>query len=100
MIRLVPNQSGAIKRAPLVEFIFNGRAVSGHVGETVFTALTRAGILQLREAPEDGAPRGAFCCMGLCQECVVEIAGKSVESCRQPVLDGLVVLSVKRDKHG
>ncbi len=100
MIRLVPNQSGSIQRAPLVAFTFNGRAVSGHMGETVFTALTRSGILHLRDAPEDGAPRGAFCCMGLCQECVVEIAGTSVESCRQPVSDGLVVLSVKRGQHG
>lgn len=100
MIRLVPDQSGSIQRAPFVEFTFNGQAISGHMGETVFTALTRAGVLHLRNAPEDGAPRGAFCCMGLCQECVVEIAGVSVESCREPVSEGLVVLSLTRDKHG
>ncbi|MEH6725479.1 MAG: (2Fe-2S)-binding protein [Hyphomicrobiales bacterium] len=100
MIRLVPNQSDSIQRAPLVAFTFNGRAISGHRGEAVFTALTRAGVLHLRDAPEDGAPRGAFCCMGLCQECVVEIAGNSVESCRQPLSEGLAVLSVTRGKHG
>nr|WP_306268862.1 (2Fe-2S)-binding protein [Pararhizobium sp. IMCC3301] len=100
MIRLVPDHSGSIQRAPFVEFTFNGRAISGHMGETVFTALTRAGVLYLRNAPQDGAPRGAFCCMGLCQECVVDVAGVSVESCRQLVSDGLVVLSVTRDKDG
>lgn len=100
MIRLVPNHSGLIQRASSVEFTFDGRGISGHLGETVLSALNRAGVLHLRDAPEDGTPRGAFCCMGLCQECVVKVDGISVESCRQHVSDGLIVRSVTRDKHG
>lgn len=100
MIRLVPNHSGAIKHAPRVEFTFDGRIISGHQGETVLTALMRAGVLHLRDAPADGMARGAFCCMGLCQECVVEVGGANVESCRQRVSDGLVVQSIRCDKHG
>ena len=29
--------------------------------------------------------------MGLCQECVVLVAGRRVEACRLPVAEGLVV---------
>jgi len=100
MIRLVPNQSGAVKRTPQFKFLFDGQPVLAHQGETVLAALMRAGIKHLRNAPTDGSPRGAFCCMGLCQECVVLVDGSIVESCRQLVADGLVVTRVLGGKHG
>ncbi|MEP1765499.1 MAG: (2Fe-2S)-binding protein [Sulfitobacter sp.] len=99
MIRLLPDQSALITRTAPVEFSFDGRSVLGHDGETVLAALLRSDHAYLRDAPEDGAPRGAFCCMGLCQECVVEIDGLLVESCRLRVSSGLVVRSLKREKH-
>lgn len=91
MIRLVANQAALIKRAPKVGFTFDGEAVQGHAGETLAAALMRAGHLTLRRAPNDGAPRGAFCCMGLCQECTVRIGGQITEACRTEVTDNLVV---------
>lgn len=100
MIRLVPDQSGLITRAAPVAFSFDGRSVTAHLGETVLAALMRAGEMHLRDAPEDGGPRGAFCCMGLCQECLVLVDGIRIESCRQHVSDGLSVQSLKRSKHG
>jgi predicted molibdopterin-dependent oxidoreductase YjgC len=96
MIRLVPDQSALITRTDPVIFTFDGHPVAAHSGETVLAALTRAGIHHLRDAPNDDAPRGGFCCMGLCQECVVQIDGLRVESCRQQVSDGLSVLSLKQ----
>jgi predicted molibdopterin-dependent oxidoreductase YjgC len=95
MIRLVPDQSQQIRRAAEVEFTFDGVPVRAHVGDTIAVALMRAGQLYLRDAPRDDAPRGAFCCMGLCQECVVRIDGGLVESCCEVVRDGLVVQSLK-----
>jgi aerobic-type carbon monoxide dehydrogenase small subunit (CoxS/CutS family) len=53
------------------------------------------GINHLRDAPMDGKPRGAFCCMGLCQECVVKVDGKLVESCETIATDGLIVQSLR-----
>jgi predicted molibdopterin-dependent oxidoreductase YjgC len=99
MIRLVPDQSGQIRRSEDVSFTFDGQPVAAHAGETVLSALTRAGIVHLRDAPEDGAPRGAFCCMGLCQECTVRIDGCQIESCRVHVTDGLRVSSLKQAGH-
>ncbi len=96
MIRLRPDQSGLITRTAPVEFTFDGQLILGHEGETVLAALLRSGETYLRDAPEDGAPRGAFCCMGLCQECVVQVDGLHIEGCRLPVSAGLSVQSLKR----
>lgn len=91
MIRLVPNQAHQIERAAMVTFTFDGIPVTGHVGESLVAALVRAGHLTLRRAPADDAPRGAFCCMGLCQECAVVVEGQIVEACRTRVTPNLVV---------
>lgn len=91
MIRLVPNQARQIKRSEKVTFTFDGTPVIGHAGESLVAALMRAGYLALRNAPNDAAPRGAFCCMGLCQECAVRIEGQIVEACRTDVTPGLIV---------
>jgi succinate dehydrogenase/fumarate reductase-like Fe-S protein len=91
MIRLVPNQAARIRRSERVTFTFDGMPVEGHSGESLVSALLRADHLSLRHAPNDTAPRGAFCCMGLCQECAVVIHGQIVEACRTGVAAGLVV---------
>jgi len=94
MIRLVPNHADQIKRSEKVTFTFEGTPVDGHVGEMLVAALLRANILTLRQAPNDAAPRGAFCCMGLCQECAVVVQGQIVEAYRTEVSHDLVVKQV------
>ncbi len=91
MIRLVPNHADQIQRSAQVRFTFDGTPVQGHMGETLVSALLRAGHMRLRQAPNDHAPRGAFCCMGLCQECAVVIDGQIVEACRTEVSSDLIV---------
>lgn len=91
MIRLVPNHAALIERSKQVSFTFDGTPVTGHAGESLAAALLRAGHLKLHDAPNDAAPRGAFCCMGLCQECAVVINGQVVEACRTDVSAELAV---------
>jgi predicted molibdopterin-dependent oxidoreductase YjgC len=43
-------------------------------GDTIAAALTRAGILSLRRSRR-GMPRGFYCGIGLCHECLVTLAG-------------------------
>lgn len=88
-MRLIPDQSGRIVRRETVTFTFAGETMTGHRGETVAAALWRAGRLALRVGPEDGAPRGAFCLIGLCQECLVEVDGVRIESCRLALDEGM-----------
>lgn len=76
-----------------IEFAFDGAPVIGFAGDTVAVALLAAGIRTLRQGAEGGGPRGLFCAMGVCQECVVVVDGANVEACRLPVSDGLDVRS-------
>ena len=48
---------------------------------SVAGALLEAGILRLRSSPRNGAPRGAFCFMGVCQECAILIDGRVQQAC-------------------
>ncbi len=73
-----------------VEFMFDGCSFTAIEGQSVAAALLAAGIRHLRDAP-DGSPRGAFCFMGLCQECLVEVEGVTIEACRLRVTPGLEV---------
>lgn len=95
MIRLIPNSANQIKRAEEICFKFDDQLIKAHKGETILVALMKNGIHHLRDAPTDGKPRGAFCCMGLCQECVVKVDGKLVESCETIATDGLIVQSLR-----
>ena len=96
MFKLAPNHQNDIVRTSKVSFTFDGKSLLAHEGESLAAALIRAKLLHLPDAPTGGAPRGVFCCMGLCQECVVQVGGKTIESCRLPVSQDLQVISLRR----
>lgn len=77
---------------PKLAFSFEGRTIQGFAGESVAAALLRAGIAGTRMAPQAGEPRGYYCGMGVCWECVVEIEGEgTARGCLYPAREGLVV---------
>jgi len=78
-------------RGQTVSFSFDDVTVTGFAGETLAAALLAAGIRALGRNPVDGTPRGLFCAMGACQECVVLVDGSTAEACRTRVRDGMVV---------
>jgi len=80
-------------RGASVDFYFDGRVVTGRSGQSVAIALWDAGIRALRRSPVDSAPRGMFCAIGICQECVVMIDGVRRPSCVTVVQPGMRVLS-------
>jgi predicted molibdopterin-dependent oxidoreductase YjgC len=79
----------------MVSFRFDGETLTASEGETLAAALYAQGRRTLRVSRDDGGPRGAFCFMGVCQECVVSIDGRLTEACRTSVHEGLVVESVR-----
>jgi sarcosine oxidase subunit alpha len=64
-----------IDRRPAVPITVNGRALAAIPGETVLAALIAAGIKVLKKSNVRGEPRGPFCGMGVCYECLVTING-------------------------
>mgnify|MGYP001159265078 CR=1 FL=1 len=75
----------------VVRFTFAGREVEARAGDTVAMALWRGGEVTLRASSRDGAPRGAFCHMGVCYECLCRVGGRLVRGCTTLVRDGMQV---------
>ncbi len=67
----------------------DGIAFQAIAGETVATALVANGFKIFRYSPRDNKPRGPFCLMGSCQECIVRIDGAIMNSCLTPVREGM-----------
>jgi predicted molibdopterin-dependent oxidoreductase YjgC len=80
-----------ISRPPHVEIIVNGQPIRAFPGESVAAALFASGIYHLRSSCRLGDARGMYCLMGSCQECVVVIDGRRVESCRERVREGMII---------
>jgi glycine/D-amino acid oxidase-like deaminating enzyme len=79
--------------AEAVGITFDGSPISALPGETVAAALSAAGILAFRRTAS-GAPRGLFCGMGACFDCLVTIDGKANQrACLAKVAPGMVVES-------
>lgn len=72
-------------------FWCDGQEIRAAEGESVAVSLRRNNIRVLGRSPVDDTPRGVFCMMGVCQECVVRIDGKTANACRQIVRQGMRV---------
>ena len=85
---------GRVRR---IAFLFDGEPVEAREGDTVATALLAAGAGATRTTTVSGVARGAYCMMGVCFECLVEIDGvPNRQGCLVAVTDGMRV----RRQHG
>lgn len=79
--------------AEAVSITFDGRPIPALPGETVAAALSAGGILAYRRTAS-GAPRGLWCGMGACFDCLVTIDGRANQrACLAKVAPGMVVES-------
>lgn len=77
---------------PEVTFMLNGARATARAGDTVMAALLDNGTLIARRSPVSGEPRGAYCMMGVCFECLVTIDGiGNRQGCLVMVRDGMTV---------
>ena len=75
-----------------VAITFEGAEIAAREGDSVAAALLAAGIAATRTTPVSGAPRGPFCMMGVCFECLVEIDGEANrQACMVQVREGMAV---------
>lgn len=75
-----------------VTFTFEGQIITAQPGETIAAALAAAGIRHLRNSVVSGEPRGIFCMMGACFDCLVEVDGQpNRQACMTPVSQDLAV---------
>lgn len=78
----------------------DGRELAAKACDSVAAALIAHGIVVARRTPVSGAPRGPYCMMGVCFECLVTIDGApNRQACMVEVSEGMRVEtgSGKRD---
>jgi len=69
----------------------DGAALPANAGQTVAAVLIAAGRLAWNRSAA-GAPRGVFCGMGVCYDCVVTVDGMPDQrACATPALPGMQV---------
>jgi len=68
----------------------DGVSIEAIEGEPIAAALMAAGCMVLRRTPRSGSPRGVFCAVGRCTDCVMTVNGiANVRTCVTPVEAGM-----------
>jgi predicted molibdopterin-dependent oxidoreductase YjgC len=89
------------RRGEAVSIVVDGVACRAYRGETVAAALLANGRQRLRLTRRTRAPRGVFCGMGICFDCVATINGvANVRSCMTRVEDGMTIVTGITDEAG
>lgn len=81
-------------------FTFDGRPVAFVPGQTVGAALVADGVLSWRTTRQHSRPRGIFCGIGVCFDCLITVAGQpNQRACLVLASDGLVVSTQEGTGH-
>lgn len=76
---------------PRITFTLDGETIEAFENETLLAALMSARGWSLRQTECAHTPRGMFCGMGVCMDCVVHVEGEGiVRACMFIVRQGLV----------
>jgi hypothetical protein len=79
-------------RGRRVQILVDGQPVPAFEGESVAASLLASGRRGLRVTPERNEPRGMYCGIGVCFDCVMTFDGhRAARACMTPVCDGLRV---------
>jgi hypothetical protein len=80
-----------LERGPAVTVLLEGRPTTAYLGETVATVLLAEGHLATRTTV-GGEPRGVFCGMGVCFDCLVVVDGvPNTRACMTWVSEGMQI---------
>jgi predicted molibdopterin-dependent oxidoreductase YjgC len=76
--------------AGYLRFTFDGEEMRVREGQTVAAALLSVGRRAWRFTSRRGEPRGLFCGMGMCYDCLVRVDGRAnVLACQTLVVEGM-----------
>jgi len=88
--RLPPTQDPiAPAAADALHIELDGTTVDGLRGQTIAGVLLGSGVLAWRRTSRTGSPRGVFCGIGVCFDCIVTVNGqRDVRACQRRASDG------------
>lgn len=83
---------GKQEKGRIVTFTYNGKPMQGYEGEPIAAALKAAGVMIHRYTKKQHKPRGIFCAIGRCTDCVMVVNGKpNIRTCVTPLEEGMTV---------
>lgn len=75
-----------------MNFTYDGQVLQGIEGEPISAALRAAGVMTHRYTKKRHEPRGVFCAIGRCTDCVMVVDGKpNIRTCITPLKEGMDV---------
>ena len=91
-MRIMEHPILPIPKKNKVTIYYNGKALPALEGEPVASALMAAGIRSMRTTPKLHEPRGIFCAIGRCTDCMMIVDGiPNTRTCVTMVYDGMRV---------
>lgn len=77
-----------------IEISLDGESAAGVAGQSIAGVILASGRLAWRRTSEAGSPRGLFCGIGVCFDCIVIVNGeRDVRACQRRAADGDTVTS-------
>lgn len=75
----------------------DGHEVTGVAGQSIAGVIMAGDQLELRRTAVGDRPRGVFCGIGVCFDCIVEVNGvQDVRACQRKAHDGDVISTRQR----
>ncbi|GAB1576824.1 MULTISPECIES: (2Fe-2S)-binding protein [Bordetella] len=91
MFKRLDSADRQLRDAP-VRIRFNGAELACRAGDSVAAALFAHGVDACRDTVVNEVPRGPFCMMGICYDCLVTIDGQpNRQACMTQVREGMAV---------
>ena len=83
---------GHYSKGQEITFTFDGKQMKGFAGEPIAVALKANGVMIHRYTKKEHKPRGIFCAIGRCTDCVMVVDGKpNIRTCVTPLEQGMEI---------
>ena len=83
---------GIREKGRSVTFYLDGQELQGFEGEPIAMAIKAAGVMVHRYTQKEHKPRGVFCAIGRCTDCVMIVDGvPNIRTCITPLKEGMDV---------
>ena len=87
---------GDLKKTKEITLVVDGKKINAFEGEMISAALVASGLFTFRYTSKKKEPRGIFCSIGRCTDCVMEVNGRpNVRTCVTPVEYNMVIKTQK-----
>ena len=91
-MRIKEGNRPIVRRGDSFEMEVDGVSTLAHHGETVASVMLASGNRVLRSTRKQGKPRGLFCGIGVCYDCLVVVDGRAnVRACMTRAVPGMKV---------